>query len=604
NGPTSISPTFVRAKRVRFLTSPLGFQVNVDRTAIPTLLDPTAPGTCPNGQGSGPGAALGIPPLCYGDFDFLPNTPHEIGAPTPQRELNGKIWVFDSFSDGAGNSWGQNSTLLVDTDLSKPTIMMANFIPGAGVDISTQPLGLKLTVDGKTGPTSTYVWGVGTKHQITAPSEQFNSAGRKYTFRAWSNGGPVTQSFTVDPSAVDSGLFINAAYDVVPRVIVQSLQPNAALQVDGKSCPAPCTIDRPMGSTVRISTPASISLGDGARMDFASWSDGGAPDHTFTVNSDFKTVWVSYNTSYRLSSASDPSDSVNFHYDPSSPDMFYSANTTVTVTAEAKPGFKFRRWGGDLSGTFATGSVTLSSPRSVLARLDRVPFIAPAGVKNAAGDTPDAAVAPGSIIAIFGESLAPTVEVGRVNPLSQSIAGVTVTVNDRILPLFFVSPQQINAQVPSDLPDGDYTLLIHTEGQADVTGKFAIARNAPGLLSRMVGAKAYTVALHEDGTPITTDSPARNGEMVTILGTGFGPYDRHVIDGFLPGNPPPVLVDSLSISLGSLQPSMDWAGASQGYTGVSVFRFKITDDMPSSSTLELTITVNGKTSNTVLLPIQ
>ena len=85
------------AKRVRFLTSPLGFQVNVDRTAVPTLTDPTAAGICPNNEGGQPLASTNIPQLCWGDFDFLPNTPHVIGAPTPQRELHGKIWVFDSF---------------------------------------------------------------------------------------------------------------------------------------------------------------------------------------------------------------------------------------------------------------------------------------------------------------------------------------------------------------------------------------------------------------------------------------------------------------------------------------------------------------------------
>jgi len=69
-----------------------------------------------------------------------------------------------------------------------------------------------------------------------------------------------------------------------------------------------------------------------------------------------------------------------------------------------------------------------------------------------------------SIISIFGESLAPVLEIGRVNPLAQSIAGVTVTVSDRILPLLYVSPTQINAQVPSDLGDGDYTLQVHNNG--------------------------------------------------------------------------------------------------------------------------------------------
>jgi uncharacterized protein (TIGR03437 family) len=274
------------------------------------------------------------------------------------------------------------------------------------------------------------------------------------------------------------------------------------------------------------------------------------------------------------------------------------------VNAVAKPGFKFRRWGGDLSGTSAVSSLSMSSPRSVVARLDRVPFIAPAGVKNAVGDTPDAVVAPGSIISIFGESLAPGVEIGRVNPLSQSLAGVTITVEDRILPLLFVSPQQINAQLPSDLPIGNHSLIVHSDGQADLPGSFTAVRNAPGLFNRLVGSKAYAVALHEDGTPITIDSPARNGEMVMVLGTGFGPYDRHVIDGFLPGAPLPVLVDPITITLGTLHPPADWSGASAGYTGVATTRFKITDDMPGASTLELSVTVNGKTSNTVLLPIR
>ena len=603
-GPTSIYPRFTLAKRVRFLTSPLGFQVNVDRTAVPTLTDPTAPGICPNNEGGQPLASTNIPQLCWGDFDFLPNTPHVIGAPTPQRELHGKIWVFDSFSDGAGNTYGQNSTLLTDNDVTIPTVLMANFVPGAPISISTQPLGLKLNVDGKLGATSTYLWGVGTKHQISAPAEQFSASGRKYTFRGWSNGGAVTQDIVVDPSAADSGLFFSANYDAVPRVVVQSAPAGLTVQVDGKNCTSPCTIDRPIGSTVQVSAPASIPLYDGARLDFASWSDGGAANHAVTVNSDSQTISVSYTTLYRLNSSSDPVDGVNLYFNPPSADSFFTANTFVTVTAVAKPGFKFRRWGGDLSGTSAVNSLTLSGPRSIVARLDRVPFIAPAGVKNAAGDTPDAAVAPGSIISIFGESLAPTVEIGRVNPLSQSIAGVTITVADRILPLLFVSPQQINAQLPSDLPVGNYSLVVHSEGQSDLPGSFTVARNAPGLFNRLVGSKAYAVALHEDGSPVTIDSPARNGEMVMVLGTGFGPYDRHVIDGFLPGAPLPVLVDPITISLGPLHPSADWSGASAGYTGVSTTRFKITDDMPGASTLELTVTVNGKKSNTVLLPIQ
>src|SRR5205085_10304310 len=120
-------------------------------------------------------------------------------------------------------------------------------------------------------------------------------------------------------------------------------------------------------------------------------------------------------------------------------------------------------------------------PRSINAMVDKVPFITPAGIQNAASPTPDGNVAPGSIITIYGENLASSIKIGPNNPLSQTLADVTVTVADRLLPLFFVSPGQINAQVPSDLPDGDYVLQVHATGQADVIGQFTISRNAPGI---------------------------------------------------------------------------------------------------------------------------
>jgi uncharacterized protein (TIGR03437 family) len=88
----------------------------------------------------------------------------------------------------------------------------------------------------------------------------------------------------------------------------------------------------------------------------------------------------------------------------------------------------------------------MSVPRILRAQLDRVPFIAPAGVRNSAGDTPVQGVAAGSIISIYGASLATRYEVGPSNPLAQTIAGVALLLGDRILPIVYVSPDQINAR--------------------------------------------------------------------------------------------------------------------------------------------------------------
>jgi len=376
--------------------------------------------------------------------------------------------------------------------------------------------------------------------------------------------------------------------------------------VNGASCQTPCTVDQSTGSTVHVTAPASIPNGTGSRLDFVSWSDSGAADHVYTISGDTQTIWANYQQMFLLSTSSNPTGGASFQVSPSPSDMYFPVNQPVSVTANANAGFKFRRWGGDMSGTYPTGQVTMSQPMSAIALMDSVPYIAPAGIQNAAGVTPEAAVAPGSIAAIFGVSLTPgQVIVGPTDPLAQTLGGVVVTVADRILPLLFVSPTQVNAQLPPDLPEGDYTLTISATGQPDVTGNFTVARNAPGLFTWGVDSRPFALALHQDGTPITPDAPAIQGETVTIYGTGFGPTQQPLIAGFLlsSGAPNP-LVDNITIQLGDFQPAPAFAGASTQYIGMEIVKFQITPDLPSATTLNLTVTLNGQTSNTVQLPLQ
>jgi uncharacterized protein (TIGR03437 family) len=600
--PMTLVPYFAPGKRVRFMTAPLGLQVLVDRSPVPTLTvasDVSQP--CPSNESRPDNANLGFPPMCLGDFDFAGGSTHVISASSPQIDTSGKFWVFDSWSNGLG----ANGAYVTDTNIVTPDSVTAKFVPGAHVGFLTSPGGLKLTVDGRPNFASyDFVWGLGTTHTVSAPGNQFDASGRQYTFKSWSNSGGQSQSYMVDQSAVDNGYRMTANFSVLSRVLVQSSPSGISVQVDGTTCTTPCTIDRQSGTQLRVTAPTTFSLGDSARMDFTSWSDNAASDHSFTVNTDFSVVTANYKTSYRLNAASDPGNGVNFKFDPASSDMFYPQDTQVTVSANANPGFKFRRWDGDLTGTYPVGVVMMSSPHGVIARMDKIPFIAPAGVKNSVGDTPNSTVAPGSIISIFGESLAPVLEIGRVNPLAQSIAGVTVTVNDRILPLLYVSPEQINAQVPSDLGDGDYVLQVHNTGQDDISATFSIARNSPGLFFQTLNSQQYALALHDDGSVVTPDSPAKPGETLSLLGTGFGPYNGLVIDGFFPPNPAPGLADSVSLSTdGQVMPTMS-SSAAPGYTGLTITKFKVPDSMQSGTTVPVKVTVNGADSNTVMVPIQ
>jgi uncharacterized protein (TIGR03437 family) len=189
-----------------------------------------------------------------------------------------------------------------------------------------------------------------------------------------------------------------------------------------------------------------------------------------------------------------------------------------------------------------------------------------------------------------------------VNPFSQDLNGVTVTVNDLILPLQFVSPAQINAQLPSSLTPGNYTLEIQQSGQAEVSGAFTVARDAPGLFFETIDSVNYAAALHADGSPVTTASPAEAGETVSLYGTGFGPYQKPVLDGFFPPNPPPAVEDSVVLSVGGMKPTSK-STAAPGLTGMDLTKFEVPSGLPSGA-VPVLVSINGEDSNTVMLPLK
>jgi uncharacterized protein (TIGR03437 family) len=588
NSPVILAPHFTPAKRVTFLTSPLQLDVVVDNVTVTTR---RIPNLCENPEPVNP--LTGFPPLCVGDFDFAPGSSHTIAGLSPQRDAVGKWWVFDHFSDGIP----ENGQYVTGNNVSDPDTVTAFFVPGAQVALSTWPTGLKLNIDGRDNwPSYNFVWGMNTNHTVAAAENQFDAKGRQYTFQNWSNSGPASQTFTIDQNTVNNGMRLTANYNVLSRVVVESAPPGLTLQVDGATCKN--------GVQLHVTAPTTIAQGNAARLDFTGWSDGGASDHMFTVNQDYTTLTASYQASYQLSAASSPANGVNFHFSPSSSDMFYPQNTQVTVTAQPMPGFKFRRWDGALSGTYPVGSLTMAAPERVVALMDRIPYIAPAGVQNAAGTTPSTSVAPGSIVTIFGQSLAPDNEVGPVNPLSQSVAGVSVTVDETmLLPLVMVSPGQINAQLPWELPAGNHTIQIHSLGQPDVSGTFVAARNAPGLFTHTIGSQQFAIAFHQDGSLVTPTSPAKAGETVALLGTGFGPFQGNVLDGFFPPNPPPALADSVVIAVGNQFPATVSAVAAPGYTGMVLAKFQVPSGLPSG-TVPVSVSVNGVKSNSVALAVE
>jgi uncharacterized protein (TIGR03437 family) len=338
-------------------------------------------------------------------------------------------------------------------------------------------------------------------------------------------------------------------------------------------------------------------------MEFVRWSDGGARARIETlVGQDSRTLTAEFNNFFQLQATTEPGNGATFTTTPASADLFFPEGTEVTVSATTKGGFQFNRWSGDASGTQPMTTLKLDVPRRALAVLDRVPFLAENPVRNAATNLPGP-VAPGSVVAIVGESLAFEFVQGPDNPLSQAIYGTSAAVDYyRFLPLKFVSPQLIQAVLPSDLTPGQHVISVRRSGYEEVISKFVVSAVGPGLFQ--VGEDAPTaLGYHADGTPITSANPALPGEEVSVLGTGFGPYLLPPAEGqTLPNTPPYVLATDVEVVLSGLPLANASAAGQAGQAGVASIRFKI----PANSgpgAVELKARVAGEESPAVVLPI-
>ena len=108
------------------------------------------------------------------------------------------------------------------------------------------------------------------------------------------------------------------------------------------------------------------------------------------------------------------------------------------------------------------------------------PSVAPGGVLNGASFIKGQPVSPGSIVSVFGTNLSSGLQIADSVPLSTSLGGVTVTLNDVTAPLYFVSSGQINSQVPYEVQPGTVNVVIQNGTSSDPVA-FDLAVAAPGV---------------------------------------------------------------------------------------------------------------------------
>jgi uncharacterized protein (TIGR03437 family) len=140
-------------------------------------------------------------------------------------------------------------------------------------------------------------------------------------------------------------------------------------------------------------------------------------------------------------------------------------------------------------------------------------------------------LAPGMPVQTFGESLSSGSQFAESIPLPMSLAGTSLLIGSSTAPLFFASPDQVNAQIPAELTPGtQYSTVILSGKRYSVVDPIVVATARPALVT----SNAAVVAQHSDSSPVSNDVPAKTGEDITLLATGLGATDPLVPSGTVP----------------------------------------------------------------------
>jgi uncharacterized protein (TIGR03437 family) len=218
-------------------------------------------------------------------------------------------------------------------------------------------------------------------------------------------------------------------------------------------------------------------------------------------------------------------------------------------------------------------------------------------IVNGADFTPP--IASGGLISIFGSGLGPMALADLTMPLS--LGDSCLMVNGVAIPVLYISPTQVNAQLPLHMEGAAAVFVLHTAGGvSDGFSKTILSVAPAAFLSGTAGPMlniplVFREANHE---LVTVSNPVHLNDRLTIYLTGMGITSPEVPSGAMPpADPPASVVVQPSVTLGGVGLPVALACLVPGVAGVNqvsvVVPFR---GVPTGFEVPLTVTQGGSST--------
>jgi endo-1,4-beta-xylanase len=228
------------------------------------------------------------------------------------------------------------------------------------------------------------------------------------------------------------------------------------------------------------------------------------------------------------------------------------------------------------------------------------PIISPDGIVIHAGTS--APVSPGSLADIYGTNLAAAPATTPGVPLATTLGNVQVTVNGTLAPLYYVSPSQVDFQIPYSVAPGPALVRVTSNGTAGLSAGITVQSAAPSLLTYVdASGNTRAVAQNQDYTINTSTNCAGPGSFLTVYMIGSGPLDHPIASGAVaPSTPLSNEALTTTATLGTTPAAVSFAGMAPTFVGL----MQVDVQAPNvKGNLPLQINIGSFASNQALLCI-
>lgn len=297
------------------------------------------------------------------------------------------------------------------------------------------------------------------------------------------------------------------------------------------------------------------------------------------------------------------------------------SNATVVATVQGDSIPMSNTGGGLYSGTWSpiqaapAVNVTMTAFHPVFASVQQtfnvaaitasggtvLPVLSNDGVVEGAAFTTRRPLMPGGIVSLFGSNLAATTQAATTIPLERRLGQTSVRIGGIEAPLFFVSPGQINAQVPYESRPGEVAaVVVQVGGRITAPQNYIIAPAQPGIFTDPLG----PAILDDQFRRISADNPARIGRVIQMFVGGLGDTVPPAASGgsLNVGSDATVPV---SVQIGGVDAPVQYDGLAPGFVGLYQVNITVPIVAPGPA-VQVILRQNGVPANpnqTITIPV-